>query len=365
MMRKKRVNIKYIAKEAGVSTQTVSRVINNEPHVAPDTRKRILNIINRLGYRPSQLARSLSHGRSGTLGVMGHGMKFYGPSRTFSGIEQEAVDLGYNLFLRLVRHPETQNLEELVDSMLSYHVEGIIWAVPEIANNRDWILPEIPKLPIPVVFINMEQHAEVSVVAVDNRKGGELATNHLLKQNPKNIGIITGPMKWWEARQRSMGWRNALERAGREISADLIVEGDWTPASGEIAMNELLNQRPDIDAVFASNDQMALGAIKAIKNFGMKIPDDIIIIGFDDIPEAPFFDPPLSTICQDITELGSSAVRELYRMIKLVQDSLPVTSSYTLLEPCLIIRESSVRTKQPCDQIRMAHDGESAKRCDH
>ncbi len=342
----RRVTIKEVAEEAGVSTQTVSRVINDRPDVAPETRQRVQQIINRLGYQPSNIARSLIRGRSFTLGVVGWGLEYYGPSRTLSGIEQGASELGYVLLLSLIRQPGNSDVGLLLRDMLSWQVDGIVWAVPEIGSNRDWIRKQIPRLPVPVVFLSMEPQPDLSVVAVDNRSGGRMATKHLLDQGQQNVGLITGPLTWWEARQRQSGWEHALKEAEITIDHSLVVEGDWKAASGEQGLRRLLEQRPDVDAVFVSNDQMALGALQAARQMGVRVPEDLAIVGFDDIPESVYFHPPLSTIRQDMVELGRRAVIELGHKIEATQQDKAVVEPKTIsLQPELIVRESSVVLK--------------------
>lgn len=343
MIVKRRVTIKEIAKEAGVSTQTVSRVMNHRPDVAPETRQRVQEIIDRWGYQPSYIARSLIQGHSYTLGVVGYGLEYFGPSRTLSGIEQQANESGYALLLSLIRQPGNNDVEQLLRDMLARHVEGIIWAVPEIGGNRDWIRKEAPQLSVPVVFLSMQPHLNLSVVAVDNRSGGRMATKHLLDQGHQDIGLITGPLDWWEARQRQFGWKDALKEAGITIEDNLVVEGDWTPVSGDRGLRRLLEQRPDLGAVFVCNDQMAMGALQAAHQMGRRVPEDLALVGFDDIPESAYFYPPLSTVRQNMDMLGCCAVRELARMIGASQQGKGVVEPrIILLQPELIIRESSV-----------------------
>jgi len=168
-----------------------------------------------------------------------------------------------------------------------------------------------------------------------------MATQHLLDQGYQNIGLITGPLDWWEARQRQLGWQDALKEVTIENS--LVVEGDWSAESGEQGLRQLLAQRPDIDAVFVCNDQMALGALQAARQMGVQVPEDLALVGFDDIPESAYFYPPLSTVRQDMVELGRCAVRELGRMIEASQKDKAVIEPKTiLLQPELIVRASSV-----------------------
>jgi len=340
------VTIKEVAEEAGVSTQTVSRVLNRRPDVAPETRQRVQQIIDQLGYQPSYVARSLVQGRSFTLGVVGWGLEYFGPSRNLSGIEQQANELGYTLLLSLVRQPERSDIEQILRELLSRQVDGIVWAVPEVGNNREWIEKEAPRSSVPLIFLSMQPQPDLSVVAVDNRSGGRMATKHLLDQGHQNVGLITGPLAWWEARQRQFGWEYALKEPGITIQNSLVVEGDWKAASGERGLRRLLEQRPDVDAVFVSNDQMALGALQAARQMGLRVPEELAIVGFDDIPESVYFYPPLSTIRQDMVELGRCAVRELGRMIEATQQAKAVVEPKTiLLQPELVVRESSVASK--------------------
>jgi LacI family transcriptional regulator len=337
-----KVTIRDVAAAAGVSRQTVSRVLNDKPDVATETRKRVKEVIDRLGYRPSSIARSLTQGRTYTLGVVSYGVEYYGPLNTLVGIEHQANELGYTLHLSLAHSPSEAGPEILQD-MLSYHVDGILWLVSEMGNRRDWNQREVCELPVPVVFLDTKPCPDLSVVNVDNRRGGYLATNHLLDQRNRCVGLITGPTAWWSARQRKAGWEDAHEAAGLVADRDLIVEGAWSASSGERGLHRLIEKRPDVDAVFACNDQMALGALKAARALGRQVPEDLGIVGFDDVPEAPFFLPPLSTVRQDLDQMGRSAVKELGRLIEAShQGRADVEPRTILLQPQLIVRDSSV-----------------------
>jgi LacI family transcriptional regulator len=343
MARRKRVTIKQVAGEAGVSTQTVSRVINNRPDVAPATRREVQQIIDRLGYRPSQAARSLSRGRSFSLGAVAYGIEYFGPSRTLSGIERQAAELGYSSLLYLVREPESDNVTKILADLLSRHVDGVIWAVPQIGDNRSWLTEQSFQLPLPMVFPSMEPHPELSVVCVDNYRGGQIATRHLLDQGYEDIGLITGPIEWWEARERERGWRDTLVNAGKQLDQSLVVHGNWSAASGEMGLNQLLDRHPDLQAVFAGNDQMALGALMAARKRGHQVPDDLAIVGFDDLPESAYFCPPLTTVGQPLYEMGCASVVELHRLIDAGRrEDIAIEARTKILLPELVVRESSV-----------------------
>jgi LacI family transcriptional regulator len=339
-----RLTIKDVADAAGVSTMTISRVLNNHPDVSAKTRQRIQKIIDEMGYAPNLMASSLRQGRTNTLGVAASGIEYFGPSRTIVGIEQQAEALGYSLLLNLLHHPESNSGEEILDSMLARQVDGIIWAVPQIGDNRDWLRRRTQDLATPVVFLSTEPVQGWVTALVDNHTGGHLATTHLLEQGNLQIGIITGPMTWWEARQRALGWSDALRQAGIEPTDALWSEGDWTAISGEAGIRRLLEQCPTLDAVFASNDQMALGALQALRRAGRRIPEDIAIVGFDDIPEAAYFFPPLTTVRQNMAEVGQQAIILLDRVLQARRREESVDAAAFRGRPELIIRESSMRT---------------------
>jgi LacI family transcriptional regulator len=343
MLVKKRVTIKQVAREAGVSTQTVSRVINDRPDVAAETRLRVVSVIDRLGYHPSALARSLIRRRSHTLGVAIAGLKYIGPSRTLNGITEQAEAMGYSLLLKGLTEFDMGDVEPVLNALLARQVDGIIWAVSEVGSNRDWLQHRLPSLPVPIIFLTMHHQAGLPVVAVDNYLGGRMATEHLLEQGYRRIGHIAGPLAWWEARQRMAGWRDVLLDAGVPVSDQQWAEGNWSPESGEAAIHQLFNQYPEMDAVFVANDQMALSVFQVACRKGLRIPQNLAIVGFDAIPESAYFWPPLTTVRQNLHELGCVAVQEVIRMIEASREPETVYKPETVwLKPQLIVRESSV-----------------------
>ncbi|HLE16045.1 MAG TPA: LacI family DNA-binding transcriptional regulator [Anaerolineales bacterium] len=342
MAAKKQVNITQVAKAAGVSTQTVSRVINNRPDVAPATRLRVQRVIEQVNYRPNILARSLIHRRSNTIGVVAMASSYYGPSNTLVGIEKMIRNLGYSLLLDFMHHPERDDVELIINRLLSHQVDGILWAIPEIGNNRAWLQRQNAHLPIPVIYLSMEPRAGLPVVAIDNRSGASLATEHLLHKGFHNIGLIAGPPDWWEARQRQAGWKGALHRAGLPADERQIVAGDWSAASGEACIRSLWEQFSDMDAVFVGNDQMALGVLQAAHRSGRRVPQDLAVVGFDNIPESRYFWPGLTTIDQPLIELGGRAVQALSGRIEAeYNDEHPAQTGSLLLKPTLVVRDSS------------------------
>jgi len=336
------VTIKDVARAAGVSSMTVSRVLNDRPDVSPKTRKRVQEVIEELEYAPSEIARSLSHGRSNTLGVVSAALEFYGPSRTLVGIEKQANELGFSLMVRLLHNPLENRGERALNELIANHVAGIIWAVAEIGDHREWLCEHINNGDTPVVFLSMKPRSKTSLIAVDNRLGGKLATRHLVEQGYQDIGIITGPQDWWEARERELGWQEILQQAGRRDFGHLKEHGDWTAAGGHKAMMKLLDRVPDLEAVFVSNDSMALGALQAAASYGRSVPRDLAIVGFDDIPESAYFSPPLTTVRQGLLELGCQSVSLLNQHLQARRKEESHKAKVSIMEPRLIVRQSSL-----------------------
>ncbi|MFN2202901.1 MAG: LacI family DNA-binding transcriptional regulator [Caldilineaceae bacterium] len=345
-----RVTIGDVARQAGVSKQTVSRVINQHPDVADVTRVRVQQVVDTLGYQPSSIARSLTSGRSQTLGVVGYGLEYFGTSRILSGIEQEANRLGYIVLLCLVRSPEAHDTQKFFEKLLALHVNGIIWAAPEIGTNRSWIDDAGQSIPVPVVHLSTRPRPGQLVVNIDNRRGAFDATSHLLDQGHREVGIITGPLNWWDALQRRLGWEDALNQAGIVADETMIAEGDWSAASGERAFGQLLEQNAQLSAVFACNDQMALGVIRAAHAMNRRIPQDLALVGFDDIPESAYYTPALTTIHQDVVAVGRRSVNAFAHLFDRQEVPAPVGIDSELISTELVIRESSVIGSRSTDQ---------------
>jgi DNA-binding LacI/PurR family transcriptional regulator len=345
MTEKTKITIYDVAKEAGVSRQTVSRVLNNRPDVSVDTRKHVQEIMQNLHYQPSAVAQSLSRQKSTVLGVVTAGLKFVGPSRTLSGITSKSEELGYGLLLKELESFSANNVAPLLQWFQSHQVDGIIWAVAEIGDNRNWLLDILPEIDIPIIFLTMGNHERVNIVSIDNFLGGKMATEHLLSLGKKNIGHISGPLDWWEARQRKLGWLETLNRAGLDPSEQHCAQGNWSPASGEQAIIQLLESFPELDAVFVANDQMALSVLRVAACRGIRIPEQLAVIGFDNIPESAHFYPSLSTISQDLQLLGEQAVQSAVDMITNWKKNKPLITQSMVFEPTIIVRESSGKTE--------------------
>lgn len=341
--RRKRVTIKDVAQAAGVSTQTVSRVMNKFSYVSGETRQRVEAVVEQLDYRPSTLARSLSQQRSYTLGIVTFGLKHIGPSRTLNGIADKADELGYMLLMKELDNFDTNRIGDVIDSLLARQVDGIIWVAPEIGDNHAWVDERLEKIPVPVLFIAMQPRNGISSVSTNNFQGAVMATQHLLDCGRKKIGHISGPLGWWEADERKRGWRETLDAAGFDTSEQRCAEGNWSSVSGEQAFIQLLESFPDMDAVFVANDQMALSVLREACHRGISIPEQLAVVGFDNIPESAYFYPSLTTISQDLQLLGEQAVQNVVEMIQARHGNQPVSAQSRFIQPTLVVRESSKR----------------------
>ena len=320
-----------VAELAGVSHQTVSRVINDSPHVRSHTRERVEDAMRTLGYRPNSVARALVTGVSRTLGVVSFDTTLYGPASTLFGIERAAHDAGYFVSIVSLRELTRSSVLSAVERLRQQGVDGILVIAPqESATQAVLHLPD----DVPVVASEAAPEDSVPLVAVDQVEGARLATRHLLDQGHRTVWHIAGPRDWLEAQDRVKGWRATLEAAG--ASAPPVLQGDWSPRSGYEVGRELAADR-EVTAVFAGNDQMALGVLRALNEAGRAIPGDIGIVGFDDIPEAEYFTPPLTTVRQNFNEIGRRSLLLLLERIE-SGDRHPARE---IVAPELIVRSST------------------------
>ncbi|WP_371484307.1 LacI family DNA-binding transcriptional regulator [Kitasatospora sp. NBC_00315] len=320
-----------VARVAGVSHQTVSRVLNGAPHVRPDTRDRVLAAIRELDYRPNSAARALVTRRSQTLGVVSFASALYGPAAMLDGIEQAARSAGYFVSVASLRSLDSRSLQEAVDRLRDQSVEGIVVIAPQISA-----VSAVAKLSstVPVVAVGSGSQSRVPMVAVDNEAGALAATRHLLDLGHETVHHVAGPAGWLETRARQDGWRRALEAAGAPVPQ--VQSGDWSSRSGYEAGLRIATD-PEVSAVFCANDHMALGLLRALHESGRTIPGAISVVGFDDIPEAAYFTPPLTTVRQDFGELGRRALELLVEELAGVGHA----RSHVLISPEMVLRRSA------------------------
>ena len=326
--------INDVARLCGVSHQTVSRVINEHPNVAPKTRKRVLEVIKELGYQPNRAARRLVTGISNSIGLVSYGTSHYGPSRMFNSIDKALRNKDIGLVTAHLRDMTLDELERAVQYLKSQLVDGLILITP-LDIDLD-ILRSLCQ-PLPFVTLDVKARNHFPSIAIDQYYGAQQATLHLLELGHSQIAHISGPLHWTDAKLRQQGWHDTLTAANVKLENRLQIESDWTAQGGFHACMQLLDQAP-FSALFAGNDQMALGAIHALYERGLSVPHDISVVGFDDIPEAAFFYPPLSTVQQNFTELGQKSVAYL---LELLAQKEPAPEKP--ISPTLILRKSTQR----------------------
>lgn len=319
-----------VARLAGVSYQTVSRVLHDSPNVRGDTRERVLAAIRQLDYRPNSMARALATGRSKTLGVVTFDTTLYGPASTLLGIAQAAHDTGYAVSISSLRSLNRGTVLDAIQQLRDQGVDGVAVIAPLQAgvDALRHIKPDFA-----VVAVGAAPNDSIPVAAVDQVAGAAAATKHLLTLGHRTVWHLAGPTDWKEADERIEGWRSVLEAAGAPVPA--VLRGDWTPRSG-YEVGETLLQIPELTAVLVGNDQMALGLLRRLHEAGREVPRDLSVVGFDDIPEAAYFAPPLTTVRQDFAELGR---RCLHILLQRIEDE--TGPARVVVAPELVVRDST------------------------
>jgi DNA-binding LacI/PurR family transcriptional regulator len=325
-----------VARLAGVSHQTVSRVINESRHVRAETRQRVLAAMEELGYRPNPVARALVTGRSNTLGVVSFDTTLYGPASTLLGIERAAHESGYFIIVASLKALTLASLSEAIDRLSQQGVDGLLVIAPYVEGAEALLHASAE---IPLVAVEAGPDGPVPLVAIDQRAGARTATQHLLDLGHETVWHLAGPENFIESQHRVEGWRATLADAGVEATAPM--HGDWSARAG-YELGRRLSADPALTAIFVANDQMALGVLRAMHERGRAIPGEVSIVGFDDIPEAPYFTPPLSTVRQDFDDLGRRSLQMLLRMIETGEPGPPLPAT----PPELVVRASSGRQGQ-------------------
>ncbi|WP_141933746.1 LacI family DNA-binding transcriptional regulator [Microbacterium sp. SLBN-146] len=329
--RRRAASMADVARHAGVSSQTVSRVANGLNNVDQSTREKVLASMRAVGYRPNGAARALKYGRFHTIGVIMFTLETLGNVRTLDAIATEAGAADYTLTLMPVPDPTMGAVSGAYRRLTEQAVDGIIIVFEASLLDR----VEITLPPgLPVVVIDSNAGSGLAVVDTDQALGARQATEHLLGLGHRNVWHIAGPTSSFSASHRAESWRATLERAG--IEPPEMHHGDWTTEGGYRIGLEL-GRRPEVTAVFAANDQMALGAMKAFHELGRDIPGDVSVVGFDDMDEARAFWPPLTSVRQNFREVGRIAMENLLAQMA-DPDRAP---DITLIPTELIVRESS------------------------
>jgi DNA-binding LacI/PurR family transcriptional regulator len=337
----RRATSQDVAKMAGVSRTTVSFVLNNLQGVSisDGTRKRVLDAARKLNYHPNAAGRKLVSGKSNTLGFV----LYQYPEQVFAdafllqvilGVEQAAMQEGFHVLLKPVEPGDIHGHTRLINEN---HVDGIILSGP---RQDDKEILRLYKNGVPIMLQGQLPGSKIPFVDIQTEKGAEIAVGHLIEQGHQRIGMITNaPLSYTSAQQRKNGYLQALRHAGIKPDERMIKEGNYTPASGYGAMNDLLNESTRPTAVFVASDVVAMGAVLAVKRAALQIPEDIAMVGFDDIPLADFYDPPLTTVRLPAYGLGWAAGERLIRLIR----GEGLDKNDLLLDSELVVRESSVK----------------------
>jgi len=299
-----RPSIYDVAKLANVSHMTVSRVLNGHPNIRDTTRDRVLKAIAETHYTPSSIARALATQRAMRIGVIVDSPVQFGPNSTLRALESAAREAGYAISAFSITDGDVQQMDAGVIELVTEGVDALCVIAPR-ASSLD-VLSGL-NLSLPTMVIKSEPHPGMHTAGVDQHEGAILAVNHLIEIGHRSIVHVAGPQDWYDARVRQRGWRDALIAAGLDLSQPSV--GDWTSDFGyEFARHF---DAETATAIFAANDQMALGVIHGLTERGLRVPEDISVVGFDDLPDARHFLPPLTTVRQDFEALGALAMRSI------------------------------------------------------
>ncbi len=323
-----------VATLAGVSAMTVSRVLNTPEKVRPQTRTRVLAAMRELDYRPNPAARVLVTGRSRVLGVVSFDTTLYGPASTLYGIERAARRAEHTVSIASLGSLTRRSIQDAVERLRSQSVGGIVVIAPHrsAAEGLRGLPPDFP-----AVVVGAADELQVPVAAVDHRAGAVRVTRHLLSLGHETVWHMAGPGDWIDASERVAGWRSVLQAEGRPVPDPLT--GDWSARSG-YEQGRLLAADPQVTAVFAANDPMALGLLRALREAGRRVPEEVSVAGFDDVPEAPYFAPPLTSVRQPFGEVGRHAFQLLMDRIGGARGAPRRT-----VEPELVVRESTAAVR--------------------
>ena len=320
-----------VAALAGVSSQTVSRVANNRSNVEEDTRERVLAAMRMLGYQPNSAARALATGQFRMLGVISFDLSAHGNARTLQAIAAVAQEAGYSINVAAVTTATEGAVRQAFSQLSSQAVDGIVLIESQILDRPGLQLPP----GVPVVMADGDPDQRFPIVDNNQAAGARVATEHLLSLGHSTVWHLAGPQDSFSARRRATAWHTVLKEAGAPVPP--VRYGDWSAASGYSVGRELA-LRDDVTAVFVGNDHMAVGLIRAMTEAGRPVPGDVSVVGFDDVAEAGYFLPPLTTVHQDFEEVGRRCVSLLLQQIEGDQH---IAGSVASVDPRLIVRAST------------------------
>ena len=330
----KKANIYDVAKLAGVSHQTVSRVLNNHSSLKPATREKVEKAITDLSYRPSQAARQLVTSQSRLIGVLIAEADLYGPASILSAMEKVARHEGYSIISIAVSAGSRESWREAIDQLRNLDIDGVMTIalpeqlVKEIENSLDGAA---------IVIVDSEPSKKFDVVNMDNIYGATIATQYLIDAGHTEILHVTGPENGYESNKRKTGYEKTMRNAGLKPQ---VIVGDWSIAKGFEVGEKVAKMKKRPTAVFCANDHLALGMIKAFSEARINVPGDISIIGFDNIPESSYLIPALTTVGQNFDELGNNAIEKM-----LLQLRAGSKKEAVMIKPALLLRNSTKEIK--------------------
>ncbi len=308
-----------VARRAGVSHQTVSRVLNGHPNVSATTRDRVLQAIAELGYRRNTAARALVTRRSETIGVVAMGTTLFGPASTSLSVEAAAREAGYYVSVASLKPGDADAMRPTFEHFMNQAVEGVVVIAPHIGVAK--AVQELAAMMPLVLAADAPKNPAFAVVSVNQRLGARQAVGHLADLGHTDIAHLAGPPEFFDAIARVRGWRQELRRRG--LTPGALAYGDWSADSGYDVGRKMLADRVP-HAFFVGNDLMALGLIRALTEAGLSVPDDVSVVGFDDIDGSSYFLPPLTTVRQDFSRLGELCIAALFALLD--GGSAPVTT---------------------------------------
>ncbi|MFA0146215.1 LacI family DNA-binding transcriptional regulator [Vibrio lentus] len=327
------ITFKDVAKLAGVSTQTVSRVTNGSQDVAESTRNKVNAAIKQLGYVPNKGAQMLSRAKSTSVGLVTLDMALHGAAMIANGVRMQAHDMSYGVAFSVVAEPNLANTREAIRELMAQQVDSIILNVPLKSADAELLVEQYQHLNL--IFIDVPSNSQVNYVCGDHAEGAKLAAQHLLESGRTDFLLITGPNESSASKIRHQSWLAALSDAENKVQYQY--QGNWQAESGYLGVREAVAKQAVFDAVLVASDQMALGALRALQELQIPVPDKVAVVGFDGIEDSAFFNPPLTTIKQDFTTIGRQAVVLAEKLNANSQDALLQQH----IETALLPRESS------------------------
>lgn len=323
-----------VARLAGVSGQTVSRVANGNTRVTPQTRRQVEAAMEQLGYRANIAARALATGRFGSIGVVTFNLSAVGNIRILEAVIAGAQRRGYSISLAVVDTPTEHDVQAAVRGLTDRAVDGVIVLEARVLDTPQLQLPA----EVPVVIADSRSAHPHPTFGMDEAAGARAAVGHLLDLGHATVHHIAGPTGSNPAARRRSAWQRMLQRAGRTVPP--VVIGDWTPKSGYECALRLLREDA-VTAIFAANDQMAAGVLRAAAEVGRAVPGDLSVVGYDDLDTSPYLSPPLTSVSQDLAAVGTRCLDQVLAMIEAGADTVPADPGRRLVRPELIVREST------------------------